>query len=119
MDRKRVGENDKNHKDLFFKALGRAKSDYFQLLILISDIQKAINARPLTYQSVSDTELLPLTPNAFLHPNVNGEIWVKIDSGGSPDIEPTSRSQLLDHLIEREKVLTNFKELWNKNISWV
>ena len=40
MDGKCVGENDKNHKDLSFKDLGRARSDYFQLLTLISDIQK-------------------------------------------------------------------------------
>ena len=78
---------------------------------MISDIQKTINSRPLTYQSTSDTEVLPMTPNAFLHPNVNGDISVKTDSGGCPDMEPTSRSQLLDALIEREKLLNNFKEL--------
>ena len=52
-----------------------------------------------------DTEVLP---NAFLHPNVYGDISVKMDSGGCPDMEPTSRSQLL------EKLLNNFKELWNE-----
>ena len=29
-------------------------------------------------------------------------------------MEPTSKSQLLDALFEREKLLNNFKELWNE-----
>ena len=99
----------KTTKTYLFKTLGIAKSDYFLLFTMISDIQKTINSRPLT----SDTEVLPMTPNAFLHPNVDGDISVKTDSGGCPDMEPTSRSQLLDALIEREKLLDNFKELWN------
>ena len=78
---------------------------------MISDIQRAINSRPLTYRSASDTEVLPLTPNAFLHPNVNGDISVKMDSGECPDMEPISRSQISDALSEKEKLLNNFKEL--------
>ena len=73
---------------------------------MISDIQRAINSRPLMYQSTSDTEVLF---NAFLHPNVIGDISVKMNSGGCPDMEPTARSQLLDALSEREKLLNNFK----------
>ena len=55
-----------------------------------------------------------MTPNAFLQPNVNEDISVKTDSGGCPDMEPTSRSQLLDAFSKREKLLNNFKELWNE-----
>ena len=101
-------------KTCLFKTLGRAKFDYFQFLTMISDIQRAINSRPLTYRSMSDTEVLPLTHNAFLHPNVNGEIFVKMNSGGCPGMKPTSRSQLLDALSERKKLFKNFKELWNE-----
>ena len=39
---------------------------------------------------------------------------MKTVSGGCPDMEPTSRSHLLDVLSEREKLLNNFKELWNE-----
>ena len=104
----------KTTKTCLVKTEGRAKSDYFQLLSMISDIQRAINSRLLTYRSTSDTEVLPLTTNAFLHPNVNGDISVKTDSGECLDMEPTSRSQLFDDLSEREKLLNNFKELWNE-----
>ena len=72
----------KTTKTGLFKTLGRAKSDYFLLLTMVSDIERAINSRPLTYRSTSDTEVLLLTPNAFLHPNFNGNISVKTDSGG-------------------------------------
>ena len=39
---------------------------------------------------------------------------MKTDSGGCPDMEPTSRTQLLNTLSEREKLLNNFRELWNE-----
>ena len=81
---------------------------------MISVIKRAINSRPLTYRSTSDTEVSPLTPNAFLHPNINGDISVKTDSGGCSDVEPTFRSQFIVTLSEREKLLNNFKELWNE-----
>ena len=55
----------KTTKNCLFKTLDSAKSDYFQLLTMISDIQRAINSRLLTYCSTSDTEVLPSTPNAF------------------------------------------------------
>ena len=35
-------------KTRLFKTLGRAKSDYLELLNMMSDIQRAINSRPLT-----------------------------------------------------------------------
>ena len=82
-------------KTCLLKTLGRAKSDYFQILTMIFDIQRAINSRPLTYRSTS-------VDNQYT------------DSGGCPGMEPTSRSQLLDALSERKKLFNNFKELWNK-----
>ena len=63
----------------------------------------------MSYLSAFDIELLPLTPNAFLHSNVSGEIAVKTDSGRSPVIEPSSMSKLLDGLTERETLVTNFE----------
>ena len=102
----------KTTKTCLFKNLRRAKS--FQLLIMISHVQRTIDSRPLTYWSTSDTEVLSLIPNAFLHPNVNEDISVKADSGGWSDMQPTSRSQLLDAFPQREKLLNNFQELWNE-----
>ena len=81
----------KTTETYLFKTLDRAKSDYFRFLTMISDIQKGINSWPLTYRSTSDTEVLPLTPNTFLHPNVNVDISVKMDSGRCSDMEPNSR----------------------------
>ena len=39
---------------------------------------------------------------------------MEIDSGGSPEIAPIPRLHLIDSLTKREKLLTNFKELRNK-----
>ena len=82
---------------------------------MVSDIQRAINSKPLTYRSTSDTEVLPLTPNVlFTVQMLMGDISVKTDSGGCLDMEPPSRSQLFDALSEREKLINNIKELWNE-----
>ena len=72
---------------------------------MISNIQRAILSRPLTDGNTSDTEVLLLPPSGFLQLNVNGDISVKTNSDGGPDMEPNSRSQL--------------DELWKMNISWV
>ena len=87
------------------KTLGRAKSDNFQLLTIISNIQRAINSRLLTYQSTSDTEVLLLTRNAFYIQMLMGTFPWETDSGGCPDMEPTSRFQLLDALSEMGKIV--------------
>ena len=45
--------------------IGRSKIEYFELLTLLSDIQNAINTRPLTYRCSSDSDLQVITPNCF------------------------------------------------------
>ena len=44
-------------KSCLFKAIGRSKLQYHALLTHLSDIQNAINSRPLTYRSSSDSGL--------------------------------------------------------------
>ena len=80
------------------------------MLTSLSSIQLAINSRPLTYRSSSES-LEFITPNSFLklHGDSslvlrggNGEIWV--DDQSQPSLEKT--------IEEQELVLESFKKLW-------
>lgn len=51
-----------------YKDIDRGKMNYFFLLTIISDIQRAMNNRPLTYQESPDGELAAITPNMFSRP---------------------------------------------------
>ena len=52
-------------KSCLYKIIGRSKIEYFELLTLLSDIQNAINTRPLTYRCSFDSDLQVIIPNCF------------------------------------------------------
>ena len=97
-------------KNCLYKTIGRSKLTYFELLTTLSNIQLAINSRPLTYRS-STERLEFITPNSFikLHGNSSlilrgddNEIWV--DDTNQPSLERTVEIQ--------EEIIENFKKLW-------
>ena len=49
---------------------------YFQLLTALSDIQFAVNCRPLTYR-FSDNELNAIASNSFLRFHGNASLFLK------------------------------------------
>ena len=63
-------------KGCLYKTIGRARLSYFELLTVISDIQSAINSRPLTYRS-SECDLEAITPSSFLKFHVNPHLLFK------------------------------------------
>ena len=56
------------------KAIGRQKLDYFKMKTILSDIQSAINKRPLCYRCTDDLGLEVIAPNDFLHPYAENNI---------------------------------------------
>lgn len=51
-----------------YKSIGRSQEEYFELLTILSDIQRAINSQPLTYCCSSDSGSEIITCNCFLYP---------------------------------------------------
>ena len=66
-------------KSCLYKTIGHSRIRYFYLLTVISDVQSAINQRPLTYRCSSDSDLEVITPNSFLCPNANLGLVLKLD----------------------------------------
>merc|ERR1712121_95127 len=64
-------------KNCLKKSIGRSILDYFRLATVFSDIQHAINCRPLTYRCSDNSSLEVLTPNHFLKPNVETSLFLR------------------------------------------
>lgn len=65
-------------KTCLYKIIGRNRVDYFTLLILILDVQRALN-RPLTYWGSGDQSMEAITLNGFLHPNKSQGLMLKVN----------------------------------------
>ena len=97
-------------KNCLRKSIGRSYLDYFRLVTVLSDIQHAINCRPLTYRCSDNSSLEVLTPNHFLKPNVETSLFLR----DARELLPPSnvRKTLVKSLELREKILLKFKRLW-------
>ena len=78
---------------------------------MISDIQNAINSRPLTNRCSSDSNL-EITPNCFLRPNVNVGLILKMDDQDVWKAGPPSRSGVIKSIEPRDTKLSKFCYLW-------
>jgi hypothetical protein len=98
-------------KNCLYKVVGRSKLSYFDLLTTLSDIQNAINSRPLTYRT-SDNELDIITPNHFIKANVNPALVISKDDSSLVWEEDVDRDSLVKSLELREQLFSKFRELW-------
>ncbi len=94
-------------KNCLYKVVGRAKLTYYELLTSLSSIQLAINSRPLTYRSSSDT-LEPITPNSFLRLHGNSSLILRDNA----DLWVDDQETLENTLAIQEEILDKFKKLW-------
>ena len=78
-------------KSCLYKVIGRSKMTYFELLTSLSNIQLAINSRPLTYRSSSES-LEFITPNSFLKLHGNSSLTLR---GNDNDVWIDDQSQPL------------------------
>lgn len=101
-------------KSCLYKTIGRQRLDYFRFITLLSDIQNAINSRPLTYRDTSDLSLDILSPNSFLKlQNSNSLVFGEI-SASAPRTE-ASHKQLNEFLTKREELFSHFRDEWYEN----
>ena len=100
----------KTTKSCLQKVLGRKQVDYFELLTLLSDIQEAINSRPLTYVDIDDITKPQLTPNSFLKPFPGRSVVFGQESGS--EVPKATRKTLVNSLNRREDRLEFFKDIW-------
>ena len=100
-------------KNCLKKTISRSKLNYFQLKTVLSDIEVAVNSRPLTYRCASDDGLEILTPNKFLRPNVESNLILRNPKEVLK--EPATRKDIVKSLDIREKLITQFKTQWHED----
>lgn len=100
-------------KSCLYKTVGRSKLTYFEFLTSLSNIQNAVNSRPLTYRS-SECGLDVITPNSFLKLHCNKNLILKdsLKDDCLWDGEAPSRKCLDETLTVQMEVFENFKTLW-------
>ena len=99
-------------KSCLYKVIGRGSIQYFELLTIVSDIQKAINSRPLTYRCSNDDMLEIITPNCFLQPLSEANLLLKSDDSAIWTKDPPSNSDICESLNMRVKSVDKFRDLW-------
>ena len=99
-------------KSCLYKVVGRSAIGYFKLLTILSDIENAVNSRPLTYRCSGDSSVEIITPNCFLKPYVDNSLLFKSENENLLASEPPCRKQVVKTLEHREYLLKQFKELW-------
>ena len=97
-------------KNCLYKVVGRSKLTYFEFLTTLSNIQFAINSRPLTYRS-SSPGLEFITPNSFIRMHGNSSLILR-DEDRNVWVDDTSQPNLEKTLEIQEEVFENFKKLW-------
>ena len=94
------------------KTLLRVVPSYFRLLTILSDIQLAINSRPLTYRCAQDASLEIISPNVFIRPYANSNLIfrdVEQSLCGKPS---PSRVEILDSIQIRDELFNDFRKVW-------
>ena len=102
----------KTIKSCLYKTIGRAKVNYFDLLTILSDIQLAINSRPMTYRCSSDSTLEIITPNCFLNNEGKSNLVINTNNKGILENGPPTQSDVVLSLKEREETIQKFKDLY-------
>ena len=102
----------KTIKDCLRKAIGRLKLDYFKFVTVLSDIQFAVNCRPLTYRCADNHDLEVITPINFLNPYGCNTLLLKNPSAEYP--RNKSGQDLAASLDLRDKLLDDFRNIWQR-----
>ena len=84
------------------KTLVRVVPSYFRLLTVLSDIQYAINSRPLTYRCEDDASLEIISSNMFIRPQANVNMLFRNVNESISRKPPPGRSEVLKSIQVRD-----------------
>ena len=75
-----ISTHQKPHKKAINAILGQADVTDEELLSAVVGAKGLLNSRPLTYQSASHSDFVPLTPNHFIHSQLGGSFAPEAES---------------------------------------
>ena len=100
-------------KSCIYKTIQRNIISFECFNTLLSDIQQAVNSRPLFYKSDKDLNVEVITPNLFLQPHESLDSSVLIDEKSMEDFELEEvKNDLISSLEVRDIFVNKFNKLW-------
>jgi len=99
-------------KTCMYKTIGRGRVDYFSLLTIVSDVQRAVNNRPLTYWEFADRGLEAITPSMFLGLSKNTGLILRLQTDDLSTSAPPGRRKLVEAMERRNRWLEDFRRRW-------
>ncbi|CAL4193431.1 unnamed protein product [Meganyctiphanes norvegica] len=95
-----------------YKVIGKEILNYYQMITVLSDVENAVNDRPLTYRCVGNSGLEIITPNSFIKPYVSDNLLFNNEDESLLTKKPPARRAIINLLENRDNMLLNFKKLW-------
>ena len=88
-----------------------------ELITVCTGVESLLNSRPITYQSTSPADDVPLTPNHFLHGQLGGGF---APSTGDVDVNPKKRWRKVQAILSRtwERWLKEYLPTLNPRSKW-
>ena len=103
----------KTIKLCLYKAVGKKAVEFYDLLTLLSDIQNAINSRPLAYRYFSDMGIDVIASINFISPYIKeGLILGMAGDESSTFFNPLSNSESVSSFRIRDDMLQRFHRLF-------
>ena len=102
-------------KKLLYKAIGRQKLSFYQMITVLSSIARALNDRPLTYRYSDVNEFAPLTPNCFLRLHRNKNLIFNESQTPNPPKGLPGHNELNESLTIQYELYEEFKTLWKED----
>ena len=108
----------KSAKKAIYGVLGTGDVTDKELITAVAGVESLLNSRPLTYQSADPRDVVPLTPNHFLHGQLGGQFAPEtVDTTG---FSPRKRWRKVQEIISQvwKRWLQEYLPLLNRRPKW-
>ena len=97
-------------KSCLLKVIGKRTLDVYEMMAVLSDVENAINDRPLTYRCTDNSGFEVISPNHFVKPFVSNNIL--FNDGVNPlKSKGAAREEIVKILNMSDEMLGNFTKL--------
>ena len=89
----------KSAKKAIYGILGTSDVTDEELITIVAGVESLLNSRPLTYQTADPRDVVPLTPNHFLHGQLGGQFAP--ETVDTTDFSPRKRWRKVQEIISQ------------------
>ena len=108
----------KSAKKAIYGVIGTSDVTNEELITAVTGVESLLNARPLTYQSANPQDIVPLTPNHFLHGQLGGQFAP--ETVDTTEFSPRKRWRKVQEIISQvwRRWLQEYLPLLSRRPKW-